>query len=155
MSCALATTGKMLEWKKQLLAQHTLEAVLSMPDELFINSKVGVVSCIMIFTAHKKHSSIKNTYFGYYKEDGFEKRKNKGRIDVDSNWKTIKKKWVDYYYERVEESGFSVKQIITAESEWCAESYMVTDYETINESDFIQNVLNYSAYLITNKRKVL
>ncbi len=66
MSCALATSGKMLSFKKQLFAKHTLEAVLSMPDELFVNSKVGVVSCVMIFTAHRKHSPTKKTYFGYY-----------------------------------------------------------------------------------------
>ena len=35
MQCALATSGKVLELKKQLLSKHKLEAVLSMPDELF------------------------------------------------------------------------------------------------------------------------
>jgi len=82
MSTSLATSGKILELKNKLLEKHTLEAVLSMPDELFINSKVGIVSCIMVFTAHKPHPKNKETYFGYYKDDGFVKRKGKGRIDV-------------------------------------------------------------------------
>jgi hypothetical protein len=55
MQCASAQKGKVLELKKQLLKRHTLEAVLSMPDELFFNSDVTVVSCVMIFTAHKPH----------------------------------------------------------------------------------------------------
>jgi type I restriction-modification system DNA methylase subunit len=52
---ALSQSGKVYEFKKKLLEKHTLEAVLSMPDELFFNSKVNVVTCIMIFTAHKPH----------------------------------------------------------------------------------------------------
>ena len=32
-----------IELKKKLLEKHTLEAVFSMPDELFLNSKIHVV----------------------------------------------------------------------------------------------------------------
>ena len=81
MQCALAQKGKVFELKKKLLEKHTIEAVFSMPDELFFNSKVGVVSCIMIFTAHCSHPKSKQTYFGYYKEDGLIKRKIHGRFD--------------------------------------------------------------------------
>ena len=43
MQRALAQKGKVFELKKKLLEKHTLEAVFSMPDELFFNSKVSVV----------------------------------------------------------------------------------------------------------------
>ncbi|MDR2411137.1 MAG: N-6 DNA methylase [Candidatus Peribacteria bacterium] len=46
-----------------MLQEHTLEAVFSMPNELFFNSKVNVVSCIMIFTAKKPHPQNKKVYF--------------------------------------------------------------------------------------------
>lgn len=151
MQTALATSGKVLEFKKQLLAKHTLEAVLSMPDELFFNSKVGVVSCIMIFTAHKPHDKNVETYFGYYKNDGFEKRKNIGRTDVNGKWESIKEKWVNYYKRRKEEPGFSVKRFVTAEMEWCAESYLETDYSTIVDEDFEDTILNYVTFLVNNK----
>jgi type I restriction-modification system DNA methylase subunit len=151
MQTALATSGKGLEFKKQLLAKHTLEAVLSMPDELFFNSKVGVVSCIMIFTAHKPHDKNVETYFGYYKNDGFEKRKNIGRTDVNGKWESIKEKWVNYYKRRKEEPGFSVKRFVTAESEWCAEAYLETDYSTIIDEDFEETILNYVTFLVNNK----
>jgi type I restriction enzyme M protein len=151
MQTALATSGKVLEFKKQLLAKHTLEAVLSMPDELFFNSKVGVVSCIMIFTAHKPHDKNVETYFGYYKNDGFEKRKNIGRTDVNGKWESIKEKWVNYYKRRKEEPGFSVKRFVTAEMEWCAESYLETDYSTIVDEDFEDTILNYITFLVNNK----
>lgn len=90
MQRALAQKGKVFELKKKLLEKHTLEAVFSMPDELFLNSKVSVVSCIMIFTAHRPHLPLKKTYFGYYKDDGFIINKIEGRCDALNQWSTIK-----------------------------------------------------------------
>lgn len=143
MQCALAQSGKIYELKKKLLEKHTLEAVFSMPDELFINSDVGVIACIMVFTAHKPHTKSKETYFGYYKDDGFEKRKNKGRIDVYGKWDKIKEKWVSYYCNRKVEAGFSVKKVVTAEDEWCAEAYMDTDYNSLSREHFLKTLKSY------------
>lgn len=136
MQCALAQKGKVYELKKQLLQKHTLEAALSMPDELFFNSDVGVVTCVMIFTAHKPHPANKETYFGYYKDDGFVKRKEKGRIDAFGKWQNIKAEWVFSYINRKEKLGFSVNKVVTAEDEWCAEAYMETDYSKLSKDDF-------------------
>lgn len=151
MQSALATSGKVLELKKKLLEKHTLQAVLSMPDELFFNSKVGVVSCVMVFTAHKPHPNHKETYFGYYKDDGFVKRKNKGRIDAYSKWQEIKDKWLTNFENRKNEAGFSVNQIITADMEWAAEAYMETDYSNLKDDDFEDTILNYVTFLHSNK----
>jgi hypothetical protein len=46
MSCAIAPHPA----RAELLKFHTLEAVMSMPDELFY--PVGVITCVMVFTAH-------------------------------------------------------------------------------------------------------
>jgi type I restriction enzyme M protein len=161
MQSALATSGKVLELKKKLLKKHTLQAVLSMPNELFFNSKVGVVSCIMVFTAHRPHPNHKETYFGYYKDDGFVKRKNKGRIDAYGKWQTldkegnlidgIKKKWLTSFENRKNESGFSVNQIVTADMEWVAEAYMETDYSNLKDENFEDTILNYVTFLYSNK----
>ena len=137
--------------KKELLKKHTLEAVLSMPDELFINSKVGVVSCIMIFTAHKPHDKDVETFFGYYKDDGFEKRKNIGRADIHGKWEGVRKKWVNYYKRRKEEAGFSVNRIISADMEWCAEAYLETDYTSLKNQDFENAILDYTTFLFKNR----
>jgi type I restriction enzyme M protein len=153
MQSALATSGRVADFKKILLEKHTLEAVLSMPDELFINSKVGVVSCIMIFTAHKPHDKDVETYFGYYKDDGFEKRKNIGRTDINGTWKDVSKKWVNYYRRKKEEAGFSVNMIVTADMEWCAESYLKTDYSSLKEESFEDTVLDYITFLVNNRLK--
>ena len=153
MQKALATTGIVYELKKKLLEKHTLEAVLSMPDELFFNSDVNVVTCVMIFTAHRKHSPTKKTYFGYYKDDGFIKRKITKRYDGLGKWEEIKKKWVGYFLDenRKEEAGFSINKIVTANDEWCAEAYMETDYSNLTERDFEDTVLNYVTFLLNNR----
>jgi hypothetical protein len=160
MQSALATSGKVLGLKKKLLEKHTLQAVLSMPDELFFNSNVGVVSCVMVFTAHRPHPNHKETYFGYYKDDGFVKRKNKGRIDAYGKFEIlddqknliggIKKKWLTNFENRKAEAGFSVNQIITADMEWVAEAYLETDYSNLNEIDFEKVIKNFIAFKITN-----
>jgi type I restriction-modification system DNA methylase subunit len=148
---ALAQSGKVYEFKKKLLEKHTLEAVLSMPDELFFNSKVNVVTCIMIFTAHKPHPKNKETYFGYYKDDGFVKRKNKGRIDALGKWESAKERWLSYYYNRKAAAGTSVNKVITADMEWLAESYMDTDYSNLADELFEDVVLNYMSFLMKNR----
>jgi len=150
MQSALAQRGKIFELKKKILEKHSLEAVLSMPNELFFNSNVGVVSCAMIFTAHKPHPKNKETYFGYYKDDGFVKRKGKGRIDALIAWEKIKQKWITNFINRKEEAGFSVNKIATAEDEWCAEAYMETDYSTLSKQDLINEVKKYVAFKVLN-----
>lgn len=151
MERALAQSGRVYELKKQLLQNHTLEGVLSMPNELFVNSKVAVVSCAMIFTAHKPHPKNKETYFGYYKDDGFVKRKTKGRIDAYGKWDAIKEKWISYFINRKSEAGFSVNKIVSAEDEWVAEAYMETDYSGLSKEDFINEVKKYVAFSVLNK----
>lgn len=150
MQSALAQNGKVFELKQKLLEKHTLEAVLSMPNELFFNSKVGVVSCVMIFTAHKPHPKNKKTFFGYYKDDGFVKRKGKGRIDALLAWEKTKERWVTNYINRQEEVGLSLKHIVSAKDEWCAEAYMETDYSILTRQDLIDEVKKYAAFKVLN-----
>lgn len=143
MQSALAQKGKVYELKKRLLQKHTLEAALSMPDELFFNSKVGVISCIMVFTAYKPHQKNKETFFGYYKNDGFVKRKTKGRIDAFGKWESIREKWLDHFINRKPHLGLSINQKVTAKDEWCAEAYMETDYSKLSKNDFLKSIKSY------------
>lgn len=112
--------------KTNILARHTLLAVMSMPTELFY--PVGVVTCIMVFAAHKPHETTnRDTWFGYWKEDGFVKTKTKGRIDLDDRWDTIRAEWLDAFHNRRVVPGHSVLKRVTSVDEWCAEAYMETD----------------------------
>lgn len=148
MQCAISTKDKTVSLKKELLDKHTLEAVFSMPDELFYNSDKSVVTCIMVFTAHKPHPKDKETFFGYFKDDGFEKRKNLGRIDVHNKWGKIKEEWLRLYRNRKEVAGKSVMHHVEAKDEWCAEAYMETDYNGISKPQFEKTIRDYIAFKI-------
>ncbi len=153
MSAALRVNGKIKELKEEILSQHTLEAVLSMPNELFFNSKTSVVTCIMVFTAHKPHPSIKKVFLGYYKNDKFKKHKIKGRFDSDNKWKEVEKEWLSYYLNRTAKAGFSVNVELDPACEWAAEIYMETDYSALSDKAFKETLLNYSTYLFGNHLK--
>lgn len=150
MSCALADSGERLELKKKLLKNHTLDAVFSMNNELFNNSKVTVSTCIMIYKAKEPHPKSYKTYFGYWKNDGFYKRKANGRADYDNTWPQIKTKWLNAYFNREEIEGFSIKKEVSAEDEWCAEAYMLTDYSKLNEEMFKKMIKDYAIFKIKN-----
>ena len=144
MSTVVSSKKATIEARKRLLEKHTLEAVLSMPDSLF--HPIGVITCIIIFRAHKPHSDNKETFFGYFKDDGFLKVKNKGRIDQNDIWKDIKQKWLSAYANQKNIAGLSVMQKVGPEDEWCAEAYMETDYSNLTNRDFTKTIKNYVAY---------
>src|SRR3989338_1481795 len=135
MSCALAQSGIGLTLKEKILREHTLEAVFSMPKELFHNSDVGVNTCIMVFKAKEKHPANYKTYFGYWKDDGFIKRR-RGREDYNNKWCEIKKYWLTNYRNKEEVIGHIIKKVVSAEDEWCVEVYMETDYSNLIKEDF-------------------
>lgn len=146
MSCATLTSGATYELKKSILKKHTLEAVFSMPNELFHDSDVAVSSCIMVFKAKEKHPTNYKTYFGYWKDDGFIKIKNLGRTDYNNKWPSIREKWLEAYMNKDEVTGHSIKMNVNANSEWCAEAYMKTDYSVLKEDHFIDNIKSFLAY---------
>ncbi|WP_395119869.1 class I SAM-dependent DNA methyltransferase [Rhodanobacter sp. FW102-FHT14D06] len=141
MSCALRNAPE----KTSILASHTLEAVMSMPDDLFY--PVGVVSCIMVFKAHVPHEySGRDTWFGYWKEDGFVKTKHMGRVDKNETWETTRAKWLDAFHNRRAVAGESVLKKVGPTDEWCAEAYMETDYSKLTQADFERTVRNYAVF---------
>jgi type I restriction enzyme M protein len=141
MSCAISPHSM----REELMRSHTLEAVMSMPTELFY--PVGTVPCIMVWTAHKPHAeSDKKTWFGYWKDDGFVKTKHRGRIDQHHRWEAIREHWVEMFRNREVHAGESVLQKVTHADEWCAEAYMETDYSLITQNDFEKVVRNYAMF---------
>jgi type I restriction-modification system DNA methylase subunit len=150
MSCGIKNEKELIAVKKRILEKHHLKAVLSMPDDLFY--PVGVVTCVMVFEANKKNKG-KETWFGYFKNDKFEKRKNQGRIDARGLYKDEKSKWLNAYHNSKEVAGLSVKQEVSGEDEWCAEAYMETDYSTLCESDFQKKIDEYIAFKFLNTEK--
>lgn len=150
LSCAIALSGDVYELKKRILDNHTLEAVMSMPEDLFHNSKVGVVTCAIVITAHKPHPKGKKTWLGYWRNDGFEKTKNKGRIDLNNTWKDIREKWLNAYFNKEVIDNQSLMIELNAGKEWCIEAYLETDYSTIKENSYRNYIQKYLAYRLLN-----
>lgn len=144
MSCALGDDKEILAVKKRLINKHRLKAVISMPDELF-NPASSVPTCIMVWEANKSHNNYE-TWFGYLKDDGFEKRKGKGRIDAKKRWNIIKDNFLKLYYNQKEKPGVSVKKHVDFNDEWCAEAYMETDYSNLTITNFENVVKSFYAF---------
>lgn len=144
--------------KDDLLKNHTLKAVMSMPSDLFY--PVGIVTCIVVFEAHKPHYEMvkefmeekpvckpfKKTWFGYWRDDGFIKTKQYGRIDAKNTWSSIRDRWIEMYENNEVHAGESVTRYVTADDEWIAEAYMETDYSKIKQDDFEAAVRNYAIF---------
>jgi type I restriction enzyme M protein len=149
MSCAIATNPV----RQELMKHHTLDAVMSMPQELFY--PVGTVTCIMVWIAGKPHAESKRkTWFGYWRDDGFVKTKHMGRIDLYDKWNAIRDRWVEMYRNREVFPGDSVTHTVTANDEWCVEAYMETDYTKLNQTDFERVIKNYAIYRLLGEQAI-
>lgn len=156
LACAIGTGGIITAEKEALLKDNTLEAVFSLPSEVFYPG-ASVCACCMLFTLGQPHiksdGTIRSTFFGYCKDDGFIKRKNLGRVEQfdmegNSKWKAIEEEWLDLFERKASKDGKSAVEKIDAEAEWLCEAYMKTDYTKLTADDFQKTLNNYLAYLI-------
>ncbi len=149
VSCATAPSAE----KRSIMEKHTLEAVMSMPPEVFY--PVGVVTCVMVFTAGIPHeTSNKKSWFGYWREDGFVKVKNLGRVDRDSKWAAIRDRWIETWRNREVHIGESVTAHVGPEDEWVAEAYMETDYSKLTQKDLEKALLDHAIFLLRGVQEI-
>lgn len=155
VACAIGTSGEIARLKEEIMKENTLDAVFTLPNEIFYPG-ASASACCMVFKIGTKHSDVSNpdTYFGYYKEDGFKKKKNLGRVEqIDactgkSKWVEIEKQWIELYRNRQSVDGLSATHKVNGDDEWLCEAYMKTDYTKLTEEDFQQTINDYLAYLI-------
>lgn len=158
LQCAINNSGIMLRVKENILKYNTLEAVFTLPPEMFYLG-ASANACCMLFTMRVPHFNAnktpnKKTFFGYYKDDGFAKKKYLGRVELldkqnKSIWETkILPKWLTLFKNSDVESGLSAKEYVTAENEWLCEAYMKTNYSNLCEADFQKTINDYLAYQI-------
>ena len=107
VSAAIGTKNLIQEEKIAMLEHNTLEAVFTLPNEIFYPG-ASVSACCMVFTLGEPHvkadGTMKETFFGYYKEDGFKKKKALGRVEQfdengDSKWKAIEEEWLRLFQQ--------------------------------------------------------
>lgn len=156
VSTAIGTKSLIAEEKAAMLEDNTLEAVFTLPNEIFYPG-ASASACCMLFTLGKPHvkadGTVNETFFGYCKEDGFKKKKNLGRVEQfdennNSKWKAIEEEWLSLFNNKRIVDGKSSMAIVDGNDEWLCEAYMKTDYSKLTESDFQQTLNNYLAYLM-------
>jgi hypothetical protein len=145
-SCAIGEDRETSDRKRRIMEAHTLEGVMTMPADLFHDSDTNVVTCIMVITAHKPHPKGKKTWFGYWRNDGFIKVKNKGRIDADGRWDSIKTGWLTAYRNKTEIKGLGVMKEVSATDEWCAEAYMEPDWSRLNRDELTKTFKEFAVH---------
>lgn len=162
MQCAIGNSGDIRRFKEMMMNEHRLDAVFSLPPEVFYPG-ASASACCMIWELGVRHCGtdglpVSPTFFGYYKDDGFVKKKNLGRIEkVDPStgegvWGTIKQRWLDTYRTRTVIPGLSAVKSVTWSDEWLAEAYMETDFSVLTANDFIMVMRDYAAFLVQNER---
>ena len=155
VACAIGTSGEIARLKREILEENTLDAVFTLPNEIFYPG-ASASACCMVFKIGTKHNDISNpdTFFGYYKDDGFKKKKNLGRVEqIDSKtgkskWAEIEREWIELYRNRRCVDGLSATHKVNGDDEWLCEAYMKTDYTKLTEQDFQQTINDYLAYLV-------
>lgn len=156
VAAAIGTSSILTEAKHKILEDNTLEAVFTLPNEIFYPG-ASASACCMIFTLGKPHvnsdGTKSKTFFGFYKNDGFKKKKNLGRIEqFDENnnslWKQIEEKWISMYRNKTIVDGLSAMAEVDGNDEWLCEAYMKTDYTTLTKDDFQLTLNNYLSYKV-------
>lgn len=156
VSAAIGSKEVIQVEKKHMLEHNTLDAVFTLPNEIFYPG-ASASACCMVFTLGRPHlhadGMADKTFFGYYKEDGFKKKKNLGRVEQfdtenHSIWKAKEERWLSMFRNKEVENGLSSVAVVTGEDEWLCEAYMKTDYSSLCEVDFQRTLNNYLAYQI-------
>jgi len=157
MACAIGKEKEIQKLKNEVLQEHTLDAVFSLPADIFHPGSTSA-ACCMIFTLGIRHDSESNshkeTFFGYYKNDGFTKKKNLGRVEkVDcftgkGLWNDIENEWLKLYRNRTAVDGISALKKVSGDDEWLCEAYMETDYSNLSDENFIEVIRNYLSYQV-------
>lgn len=156
VSAAIGTSQIVTDEKIAMLEHNTLDAVFTLPNEVFYPG-AAVSACCMVFTLGKPHKNadgtVNETFFGYYKEDGFKKKKAIGRIeqfdaDGNSKWKAIENEWLNLFRNKKVVDGLSATAEVDGNAEWLCEAYMKTDYSKLSDDDFQQTLNNYLSYLV-------
>lgn len=153
MQAAIGSSNDVKEFKKKMLDNYTLEAVFSLPVEIFYPGAAAVAVC-MVFDLSQKHDKAnKETFFGYYRDDKFIKRKGLGRIEItddngNSLWAKTEELWLDLYKNKKIIAGLSVMKKVSWEDEWLAEAYMETDYTQLSTVSFQKVINDYLSYVV-------
>lgn len=152
MSCAGNSGSKL---RAELLKYHTLLACMTMPTQLFFDSHVGTVTCIMVFKAHIPHDEKKSVFFGRWTEDGYKVIPHNGRKDTGA-WNGIRQEWIGQIDGMADpDDTVWLRKRIKPTDEALPEAYIKTDYSKLSDIDFERTLKKYALYKYMDENGLL
>jgi len=156
LSTAIGKTNDEIEIKKEIFKQHTIEGVISLNKQTFYG--VGIVPCIMVFTAGEPHPADKLVKFINFEDDGFEVRMHLGLMETERA-KDRRQYLLDCWRGKIQDypSKFMVETIIKDTDEWLHSFYYYND-EIPTEADFLNSIADYLTFefnMVTHGRGYL
>lgn len=145
-SCAHSKSD--LQMRKNILENNTLLAVMTMPNKLFQDSKVGTATCVMVFRTGIPHkNSSKNVFLARWIDDGFVTVPHVGRYDKDSIWPAIKQEWCNQLKGLADKNDSCyIRKVLEVDDPWLAELYVETDYTKLTAKDFEAQLKKYALF---------
>lgn len=141
-----SVTGKTKEEqnvKENILKHHTLEGVITLNKDTFYG--VGVMPCIVVFTAGIPHKKDHVCKFINFEDDGFKVAPHIGLVETESA-KDKKQHLLDVWFNRIEaDTSFCVKTTVEASDEWLHSFYYFND-EIPTDADFEKTVGDYLSF---------
>lgn len=127
---SLLVKGPKAQWRKDLLAKHTLEAVIQMPDELF-EPYASATTAVIYLRKGVPHPKGKRVFFARVANDGFRLKKGvRGPIDGSELPKAL-----DHFLAHATEPGFSGWSILDEETSFAPGAYIPAREMSEEESD--------------------
>ncbi|MGM8203718.1 HsdM family class I SAM-dependent methyltransferase [Escherichia coli] len=142
-STMIGKTKNDKNYKREILENHSLEAVLTLNKDTFYG--VGVNPCIAVFTAGIPQDDKKRVNFVNFSDDGYVVRKHVGLVG-DGTEKSKKEYLLNVLndYEDAD-TNFLVKAPITWEDEWL-HSFFYYNEELPTDEDFEKTIADYLSF---------
>lgn len=137
ISCAI--NSKNMKMRETIMMNHTLEAVYTMPSDLFMPN-AAVSTCIMIWTPHVPHNSDKKTFLAKMSDDGFGTGSTR-KMNKTAEWANIRNEWLEMNLNKEIIEGVSTFEKLDYSKTWLPDSYLHQEV-AINEKMFVKTMLD-------------
>lgn len=127
---SLLVKGPKAAWRKGILAKHTLEAVIQMPDELF-EPYASATTAVIYVRKGVPHPKGKPVFFARVANDGFRLKKGV-RIAVEG---TELPKALEHFLAHTTEPGFSGWSVLDDETSFAPGAYIPAREMSEEETD--------------------
>lgn len=127
---SLLVKGPKAAWRKALVAKHTLEAVIQMPDELF-EPYASATTAVIYVRKGVPHPKGKHVFFARVANDGFRLKKGV-RVAIEG---TDLPKALDHFLAHTSEPGFSGWAELDDETSFAPGAYIPAREMSEEETD--------------------